>query len=72
MTGVVQARLVVFEPEGGRDQRCVFLDVGTHDEYVARLERRVGRQQPDEHLAQHLDLSRRPVARVHLHGAIVG
>ena len=58
------------QPERGGEQRCVGLDVGAHHEDVARLERRVVLHQPDEHLAQHLDLSGRAVAGVHLHRAV--
>ena len=53
------------------DQRGVGLDVGAHHQDVARLERGVVGQQPEQHLAQHLDLAGRAVARVHLHAAVV-
>ena len=63
-------------PEGGLDQRGVGLDVGAHHQDVARLERRLARrrvvgEQPEQHLAQDLDLPRRTVARVHLNRAVV-
>ncbi len=62
-------------PEGGLDQRSVGLDVGAHHQDVAGLERRLaGRgvvgEQPEQHLAQDLDLTRRTVARVHLDAAV--
>ena len=60
----------VGEPEAGRDQRRVGLDVGAHHEDVARLEGRVVLEQPDQHLAQHVDLAGRAVAGVHLHAAV--
>ena len=59
------------EPEPGRDQRREGLDVGAHHEDVARLERRVVLEQPDQHLAQHVDLAGRAVAGVHLEAAVV-
>ena len=49
----------VGEPEPGRDQRRERLDVGAHHEDVARLEGRVVLEQPDQHLAQHVDLAGR-------------
>ena len=49
----------VAEPERGRDQRRERLDVRAHHEDVARLQRRVVLQQPDQHLAEHVDLSGR-------------
>ena len=58
----------VTEAERRRDQRRVVLDVGAHHEDVARLEGvRVVLEQPEQHLAQHLDLAGRAVAAVHLH-----
>ena len=62
-------RRVRARPERGGDERRERLDVGAHDEDVARLERGVGLQQAEHDLAQHLDLAVRPVAGVHLHGA---
>ena len=53
------------------DQRGVGLDVGAHDQDVARLERRVVGEQAEQHLAQHLDLAGRAVAGVHLDAAVV-
>ena len=58
--------------EGGGDQGCVGLDVGDHHEDVARLERRVVLEQPDQHLAQHVDLPGGAVAGVDLHGVVAG
>ena len=60
------------EPEGGRDQRGVGLDVGAHHEDVARLQRRVVLEQTEEHLAEHVDLAGRTVAAVDLDRAVVG
>ena len=62
----------VGQAEAGRDQRRVGLDVGAHHEDVARLERRVVLEQPDQHLAQHVDLSRGAVAGVDLHREVGG
>ena len=56
----------VTEAERRGDQRRVVLDVGAHHEDVARLEARVVLEEPEQHLAEHLDLTRRPVAAVHL------
>ena len=56
--------------EGRRDDRRERLDVGAHDEHVARLERRVVGEQADDDLAQHLDLAGAAVAGVHLHAAV--
>jgi len=58
------------EPSG--DQRCVGLDVGTHHEDVARLERRVVLKQAEQHLAEHVDLARGPVTGVHLDRPVPG
>ncbi len=58
------------QPEAGRDQRGVGLDVGAHHEDVARLERRVVLEQADQHLAQHVDLPRRAVTGVHLEAPV--
>ena len=57
--------------EGGVDQRGEGLDVGTHDDDVASLERRVLDQQMEDRVADHLDLPRPPVAGVDLETAIV-
>ena len=62
----------VAEPEVGDDQRCIGLDVGAHHQDVARLQRRVVLQQAEQHLAQHVDLTGRAVAAVHLHRAVIG
>ena len=61
----------VAEPEVGDDQRRVGLDVRAHHQDVARLQRRVVLQQAEQHLAQHVDLTGRAVAAVHLHGAVI-
>ena len=58
------------EPEPGGDQRRVRLDVRAHHQDVAGLEGRVVLEQADQHLAQHVDLARGPVARVHLEAAV--
>ncbi len=63
---------VVGKPERRGDQRCVVLDVRAHDQHVARLERGVVGEQADEDLAQHLDLTLRAVAGVHLQGPVTG
>ena len=60
----------VGQAEPRRDQRGEGLDVGTHHQDVARLEGRVVVEQPDQHLAQHVDLAARPVAGVHLDRAV--
>ena len=60
----------VGEPEPGRDQRREGLDVGAHHEDVAGLEGGVVVEQPDEHLAQHVDLAGRAVAGVHLQAVV--
>ncbi len=64
--GRVAALHDVTEAERGGDERCVALDVGTHDEDVARLEARVVLEQAEQHLAEHLHLTGRAVAAVHL------
>ncbi len=58
------------ESERCLDQRGEALDVRTHDDDVARLERGVVGEQAEHDLAQHLDLPRGPVARVHLQRTI--
>ena len=58
------------EPERADDERRVGLDVRAHDEDVARLEGVVVGQQAEQHLAQHVDLTGRPVAAVHLDRAV--
>jgi hypothetical protein len=58
------------EPEPGGDQRRVRLDVRAHHQDVAGLEGRVVLEQADQHLAQHVDLARGSVARVHLEAAV--
>ena len=60
------------EPERRLDERGVGLDVGAHDEDVARLERGIVGEQAEQRLAEHLDLTGRAVAGVHLHAAIGG
>ena len=59
------------EPEAGRDQRRERLDVRAHHQDVAGLERRVVLEQPDQHLAQHVDLACGAVAGVHLQAPVV-
>ena len=56
--------------ERGVDQRGERLDVRAHDDDVARLERGVVGEEVEEGVAQHLDLTRPAVARVHLHAAV--
>ena len=56
----------VTEAERRGDERGVVLDVGAHHEDVARLEGRVVLEESEQHLAEHLDLTGRPVAAVHL------
>ena len=58
--------------ERGLDQRRERLDVGTHDDHVARLERRVVLEQVQDRVAQYLDLARPAVAGVDLDAAVVG
>ena len=70
--GGVAVRHHALEPEAGRDQRRVGLDVGAHHEDVAGLEGRVVVEQADQHLPQHVDLTRGAVARVDLEAAVVG
>ena len=50
-----------------RSSGCVGLDVRAHHHDVARLQGGVVGEQPEQHLAQHLDLALPPVAGVHLH-----
>ena len=69
MAGVVDVGHVV-EPERGFDERREGLDVGAHDEHVARLEGGVVGEEADDDLAQHVDLSGGTVAGVHLHGPV--
>ena len=64
--GGVAALDDVTEAERRGDERRVVLDVGAHHEDVARLEARVVLEQAEQHLAEHLDLTGRPVAAVHL------
>ena len=64
--GVARPSTDVAEAEAGGDQRRVGLDVGAHHQDVARLEGRVVLEQPDQHLAQHVDLAGGAVAGVHL------
>ena len=53
------------------DQRREDLDVGAHDDDVARLERRVVGEQVEDRVAHHLDLAGAAVAGVHLQASIV-
>ncbi|MEZ5061952.1 MAG: hypothetical protein R2700_10650 [Solirubrobacterales bacterium] len=62
------------EPPGAEDrvdQRREVLDVGAHDDDVARLERRVVGEQVHDRVAQHLDLALAAVAGVDLDAAVV-
>ena len=52
------------------DQRGEGLDVGAHDDDVARLERRVVREEAEHRLAQHLHLPVRAVAGVDGHAGV--
>ena len=54
------------QPESGRHQRRVLLDVGHHDNDVAGLQGRVVGEQADDDLAKHLHLSSGAVAGMHL------
>ena len=54
------------------DERRERLDVGAHDDDVARLEGRVVLQQVQDRVARDLDLARAAVAGVDLHAAVVG
>ena len=58
------------QPERGGDQGREGLDVGTHHDDVPWLERRVVGQQPDQDLAEHLNLAVRPVRGVQDHAAV--
>ena len=58
------------ETEPGLDQRGVGVDVGTHHQDVARLEGGVVGQQPEQHLAQDVDLPGDSMACVHLHRTV--
>ena len=53
------------------DQRREDLDVGAHDDDVARLERRVVGEQVEDRVAHDLDLAGAAVAGVHLQASIV-
>ena len=64
--------LAVARPEARGDERRERLDVGAQHDHVPRLERRVGAQQAEDRLAQHLDLAVRPVAPVDADAAVVG
>ena len=68
--GLAGRRRDAAQPERRLDERGVGLDVGAHDEDVARLERGVVVEQAEQRLAEHLDLTGRTVTRVHLHAAI--
>ena len=60
----------VDQAERRRDQRRVHLDVRAHHQHVARFQRVVGGQQPDQHLPQHVDLSGGTVTGMHLHAVV--
>ena len=64
VAGVAGSTLGI-EPERRRHQRSEGLDVRAGDEDVARLQRRVGGEQAEHDLAEHLDLAVRAVAGVH-------
>ena len=53
------------------DQRREDLDVGAHDDDVARLQRRVVGEQVEDRVAHDLDLAGTAVAGVHLQASIV-
>ena len=72
VTGMLRLGVGGVQPEGGGDQRREGLDVGAHHDDVPRLERRVVGQQPDQDLAQHLDLAVRSVRGVQHHAAVGG
>ena len=57
-------------PERGPDQRGVRLDVGAHDEHVARFESRIVLEEMQEAFAQDLHLAGRSVAGVNLDGRV--
>jgi hypothetical protein len=57
--------------ERGVDQRCEHLDVRAHDDDVARLQRRVAREQVQDRFADDLDLAGAAVAGMHLETAVV-
>ena len=59
------------ETEVRPDQRGVGLDIGAHHQDVARLQGRIVGEQTQQHLPQHIDLTRRPVAAVHLNRPVV-
>ncbi len=64
--------LVLLDAERRGDERGERLHVRAHHHDVPRLEGGVVRQQADDDLAQHLDLTRAAVAGVHLHAAVAG
>ena len=63
---------VGIEPERRGDERGEGLDVRAGDQDVARFQRRVGGEQAEHDLAEHLDLPVRTVTGVHLHGPVAG
>ncbi|SIN17457.1 Uncharacterised protein [Mycobacteroides abscessus subsp. abscessus] len=69
--GRVRTRYRLAETKTGRYQRRIGFDVGAHDEDVARLQCGVVGKQAQQHLAQHIDLTCRAVAGMHLHRMIV-
>ncbi len=69
--GVEWPVVEVVRAERRLNQRREVLDVRAHDDDVARLERRVVRQQVQHRIAQHLDLAPPAVARVHADAVVV-
>ena len=72
VTGMLRLGVGGVQPEGGGDQRREGLDVRAHHDDVPRLECRVIGQQPDQDLAQHLDLAVRSVRGVQHHATVGG
>ncbi|KMO84218.1 hypothetical protein MCHUDSM44219_00810 [Mycolicibacterium chubuense] len=66
----MRARHDVAETEARHDQRCEGLDVGAHDEDVARFESGIVGEHTEQYLPQHVDLPRGTVAAVHLNRPI--
>ena len=60
------------DPERRVDERRERLDVGAHDDHVARLEARIVLEHVQDRVARHLDLARAAVAGVNLDAAVAG
>ena len=58
------------EPEACVQQRREGIDVRTHDQDVARLQRRITLQEVDEHITHHIDLAGCAVAGMDLQAPV--